>query len=168
MRDRALPFAVAACVFTLDRITKWIIQSHLSLWEQLTVIPRFFNIVHAENPGVAFGLFANSTGWWRNIVLIGISLVVLIYITHTLLARPGVHSAMLRIGLAFVLGGALGNLWDRLLHGTVTDFIEVYAGTWYFPAFNVADSAISIGAGLLLLDMWRSRGAHPSPATDRA
>jgi len=168
MRERALPFAVAAVVFTLDRITKWLIQTHLSLWEQLTVIPRFFNIVHAENPGVAFGLFANSTGWWRNIALIGISLAVLVYITYTLLARPGSHSAYLRLGLGFVLGGAVGNLWDRLLHGTVTDFIEVYAGSWYFPAFNVADSAISIGAGLLLLDMWRTRSSPPAPATDRA
>ncbi|MDP8981261.1 MAG: signal peptidase II [Acidobacteriota bacterium] len=168
MRERALPFAVAAVVFALDRVTKWLIQTHLSLWEQLTVVPQFFNIVHAENPGVAFGLFANSTGWWRNIALIGISLAVLVYITYTLLARPGAHGAYLRLGLGFVLGGAVGNLWDRLLHGTVTDFIEVYAGSWYFPAFNIADSAISIGAGLLLLDMWRTRGSQPSPATDRA
>ncbi len=168
MRERTLPFVVAATVFTLDRITKWLIQTHLSLWEQLTVIPRFFNIVHAENPGVAFGLFANSTGWWRNIALIGISLAVLVYITYTLLARPGAHSAYLRLGLGFVLGGAVGNLWDRLLHGTVTDFIEVYAGSWYLPAFNIADSAISVGAGLLLLDMWRTRSSQPAPATDRA
>ena len=70
---------------------------------------------------------------------------------------------VLRIGLACILGGALGNLYDRVVNGTVTDFVEVYTGTHYFPAFNVADSGISVGAGLLLLDMWRGRGKKAEP-----
>ena len=157
--ERIIPFLVAAAVFGLDRITKGMIKAHLSAWDTLTVIPKFFNIVHAENPGVAFGFLAEATGAWRNILLIGLSLAVLVFIS-TLLWRPqnGIaQSWMVRIGLALVLGGALGNLYDRVVHGTVTDFVEVYAGNHYFPAFNVADSSITIGAALLLLDMWRSR-----------
>ena len=141
-------------------MTKGMIKAHLSAWDTLTVIPKFFNIVHAENPGVAFGFLAEASGAWRNILLIGLSVIVLVFIS-TLLWRPlqnGIaQSWMVRIGLALVLGGALGNLYDRVVHGTVTDFVEVYAGNHYFPAFNVADSSITVGAGLLLLDMWRSR-----------
>jgi len=157
--ERIIPFLVAASVFGLDRITKGMIKAHLSAWDTLTVIPKFFNIVHAENPGVAFGFLAEATGAWRNMLLIGLSVAVLVFIS-TLLWRPqnGIaQSWMVRIGLALVLGGALGNLYDRVVHGTVTDFVEVYAGNHYFPAFNVADSSITIGAALLLLDMWRSR-----------
>ena len=158
--DRFIPFLIATAVFGLDRITKGIIKEHLSAWDTLTVIPRFFNIVHAENPGVAFGFLADVSGAWRNIVLIGLSVVVLVFIS-TLLWRPWqssiAQSWLVRVGLALVLGGALGNLYDRVANGTVTDFVEVYAGNHYFPAFNVADSSITVGAGLLLLDMWRSR-----------
>ena len=157
--DRLVPFLIATSVFTLDRITKVVIKEHLSAWDTLTVIPRFFNIVHAENPGVAFGFLADVSGAWRNIVLIGLSVAVLVFIS-TLLWRPWQSTAqswLVRVGLALVLGGALGNLYDRVVNGTVTDFVEVYAGNHYFPAFNVADSSITVGAGLLLLDMWRSR-----------
>jgi signal peptidase II len=160
MRDRLIPFVIAASVLGLDRFTKWLIQTHVTAWDTLTVIPKFFNIVHAENPGVAFGLLADAPGAWRDTILIGLATAVLLFIS-TLLLRP-VHAGvarnwMVRIGLALVLGGALGNLWDRVVNGTVTDFVEVYAGTHYFPAFNVADSSITIGACLLLLDMWRGR-----------
>lgn len=160
MFDRLIPFAIAAAVFVLDRFTKSIVKARLSSWDTLIVIPKFFNIVHAENPGVAFGFLADTTGAWRGILLIGLSLVVLIFISTLLLrAGPGgtAQNWLVRTGLALVLGGALGNLYDRAVNGTVTDFVEVYAGTHYFPAFNVADSCISVGAGLLLLDMWRNR-----------
>ena len=160
MLDRLIPFLVAASVLTLDQLTKWLIKTHVTAWDTLTVIPRFFNIVHAENPGVAFGLLADASGAWRDTILIGLSAAVLLFIS-TLLLRP-VHAGiarnwLVRIALALVLGGALGNLYDRVVNGTVTDFVEVYAGTHYFPAFNVADSCITVGAGLLLLDMWRGR-----------
>src|SRR5690348_18415081 len=85
--ERITPFLVAATVFGLDRITKGMIKAHLSPWDTLTVIPKFFNIVHAENPGVAFGFLAESSGAWRNILLIGLSVVVLVFIS-TLLWRP--------------------------------------------------------------------------------
>ena len=157
MRDRVIPFGVSLAILVLDQITKNLINAHVSAWQSLTVIPGFFNIVHAENPGMAFSLLADASGMWRNVLLIGLSLSVAGSIA-VLLARSGPSQHWLvRMGLALVLGGALGNLYDRALHGTVTDFVEIYAGTHFFPAFNVADSAISVGAALLILDMWRTR-----------
>jgi signal peptidase II len=160
MGPRLFPFALAAGVAVLDRITKWIIKSNISIWDRpREVIPGLFNIVHTENPGIAFGLLADVTGAWRNVVLIGFSIGVLVLITVALARgeRGGVQSRFLRAGLGLVLGGAFGNLYDRIVNGMVTDFVEVHAGRHYFPAFNVADSAITVGAGLLLLDMWLSR-----------
>jgi signal peptidase II len=159
MRQRIVPFALAAGVIVLDRITKSIIKANLSTWDRpLDVIPGFFDIVHTENPGIAFGLLADASGAWRNVMLIGFSIAVLLAIATVLLRdRGNTHGSLIRAGLGLVLGGAFGNLYDRIVHGTVTDFLEVHAGQHYFPAFNVADSAISVGAGLLLLDMWFAR-----------
>lgn len=160
MGHRLFPFALAAGVVVLDRITKWVIKTNISIWDRpRDIIPGFFNIVHTENPGIAFGLLADASSPWRNVLLIGFSIVVLAIISTALIRgeRSGAQSPLLRAGLALVLGGAIGNVFDRIVTGTVTDFIEVHAGQHYFPAFNVADSAISVGAGLLLLDMWLSR-----------
>lgn len=157
-RQRLVPFAVAAGVVLLDRITKWMIKTSISVSDApLPVIPGFFNIVHTENPGIAFGLLADASSAWRNLLLIGFSVSVLIVISTVLLKSGGALGRLLRMGLALVLGGACGNVYDRIVYGTVTDFVEVHAGQHYFPAFNVADSAISIGACLLLLDLWQSR-----------
>ena len=159
MKFRTVPFAIAFGIFLLDRLTKLIVRTHVTAVETLRVIPGFFNIVHAENPGVAFGFLAEGESVWRNVFLIGLSATVLIFISTLLWKARGTESWLLRIGLALILGGASGNLCDRVLTGTVTDFVEVYTGQHFFPAFNVADSGISIGAALLLLDMWRGRGA---------
>ena len=156
MAQRILPFATAVAVFVLDRITKDLIKTHLSLWDAWNVIPGLFNIVHTENPGIAFGMLSNLANPWRNVFLIGFSMLVLAIISAVLL-RMGSQGQILRTALALVLGGALGNLFDRIVHGTVTDFVELHIGEHYFPAFNVADSAITIGACLLLLDMWYSK-----------
>jgi signal peptidase II len=163
MNHRVFPFFIAAAVVLLDRLTKEMIKSHFSPWDSLAVIPGFFNIVHTENPGIAFGLLADASGPWRDVLLIGFSLAVLLVIS-AVLVRPdpaGNQGPLLRAGLGLVLGGASGNLYDRLVHKTVTDFVEVHWGPYYFPAFNVADSAITVGACLLLLDMWRSREQKP-------
>jgi signal peptidase II len=157
MRHRLFPFLIAAIVAVLDRISKSAIKVHIQGYDSITVIPGLFNIVHAENPGIAFGLLANLAGAWRAVLLIGFSAAVLIAISVMLLRPAGQHDLVMRTALAFILGGAFGNLYDRIVHGTVTDFIEVHAGQHYFPAFNVADSAVTIGACLLLLDMWRAK-----------
>lgn len=160
MSYRLIPFLIAAAVFLFDRLTKIIIKTHLSLYDTVRVVPGYFNIIHTENPGVAFGLFADSTSPFRAVILIGLSATVLVLIVTVLLKLPRQgerRNWLLRTALAFVLGGAFGNLYDRAVHGTVTDFVEVYADNHYFPAFNVADSAITAGAVLLILDMLKGR-----------
>jgi signal peptidase II len=147
----------------IDRLTKMYIRASFTAWDVTPVIPRFFNIVHTENPGAAFGMLADSTGWWRGAFLVGISLAVMAVI-GVMLWRPhssGLHDTpLIRIGLALVFGGALGNVWDRVFGGTVTDFLQFFFGSYEFPAFNAADSAITIGAALLVIDLWRSRHPH--------
>ncbi len=160
MNQRLFPFTLAVGVVLLDRITKWLIKASISVWDPpRVVIPGFFNIVHTENPGIAFGLLADQSSPWRSVFLIGFSVIVLVVISVVLLKpTDSAHSRLLRGGLAVVLGGAFGNLYDRIVNGTVTDFIELHAGTtYYFPDFNIADTAITVGACLLLLDMWYSR-----------
>jgi len=158
---RVFPFILAAVVFALDQWTKWLINVRLPSPEQggFVVIPGWFNIVHEENPGVAFGLLSNSTSQWRGAILITVSAVVLGYIA-ILLWRSRTGAAVgLRLALALILAGALGNLYDRVAHGTVTDFIEVHSGRHYFPVFNVADSSITVGGTLLvLLELLKGRG----------
>jgi signal peptidase II len=155
MRHRLLPFLIAALIVGLDRATKALIKAHISAFDSITVVPGLLNIVHTENPGIAFGMLSNASGAWRDVLLIGFSSAVLIAISIVLLR--GQMDAVLRVGLGFILGGAFGNLYDRIVNGTVTDFVEAHAGQHYFPAFNVADSAITVGACLLLFDMWQAR-----------
>jgi signal peptidase II len=154
LNKRLVPFLIAAVVVLLDRVTKGLIKAHLSAYDSITVIPGLFNIVHTENPGIAFGMLANASGVWRDVLLIGFSAAVLVAISVMLLRPGSLRDWLLRTALGFILGGAFGNLYDRIVNGTVTDFVEVHAGQHYFPAFNVADSAITVGACLLLLDMW--------------
>ncbi|HUS06016.1 MAG TPA: signal peptidase II [Bryobacteraceae bacterium] len=151
---------IAASVFVLDRISKVLIERHVSIYDTLSVIPGFFNIVHTKNAGAAFGMFAEGHGALRTFMLIGVSAAVLVFIS-ILLLRPsagGLKTNLLTtVALSLVLGGALGNIYDRVAYGTVTDFLEFYWREYRFAAFNVADSAITTGAGLLLLDMWKTR-----------
>ena len=160
MNGRLLTAIIISAVVLIDRISKMYIRSAFSPWDITPVIPRFFNIVHTENPGAAFGMLADSSSAWRGILLVGISLVV-ISVIGVMLWRPhrvGMHDTpLLRIGLALVFGGALGNVWDRLFRGTVTDFLQFFFGSYEFPSFNAADSAITIGAALLVIDLWRNR-----------
>lgn len=168
MNVRLIAWAIAACVFLLDRLTKVWIESTVSLWESVHVIPGFFDIVHAKNKGAAFGMFSEGDSQFRTVLLICVSVSVLLFISYLLL-RPGragfSANGVTTVALALVLGGALGNIYDRVLYGEVTDFLEFYSGTWRFAAFNVADSAISVGAGLLILDMWRTRKHTDVPET---
>ncbi len=162
MDARLLACATAAGVLLLDRLTKWLIESRVSDWETIVVIPGFFNIIHTRNPGAAFSLLAGASPALRRWLLVTLSLAAVALVAGMLwksaAASPG-HGRGARFGLSLVLGGALGNLYDRLLAGAVTDFLEFYLGAFRWPAFNVADSAITIGIALVLLDLWRSRHA---------
>lgn len=159
MNARIRAILIIAAVTLLDRISKAYIRIRVPEWKMIPVIPGFFNIDHTENTGAAFGAFAQSASQWRPLLLIGVSLVVMTIIA-TMLWRPaksGAQSALMQTGLAFVFGGAAGNLWDRLFRGSVTDFLQFFFGSYEYPSFNAADSAIFIGAALLLIDMWRTR-----------
>ena len=151
---RMTGLGAALLILLADRLTKLLILHSIQPYENISLIPGWLRIVHAENPGAAFGVLAEGNPFVRSIVLIGISGAVLVFVASALWSRNGsFRSAATRFGLALILGGAFGNLFDRIFRGTVTDFIEVYHGTWSFPAFNVADSAITVGAALLVIDL---------------
>lgn len=165
-RSAWTPAAIAAGVVVLDRITKLYIQSAYTARDTTPVIPGFFLIDHVENPGAGFGMLADSQSAWRGVLLVGVSLAVMGVIA-VMLWRPnrsGIpHTELMRTGLALVFGGALGNLWDRAFRGTVTDFLQFFFGSYEFPSFNAADTMITIGAGLLLIDLWLTRNQQAAP-----
>jgi len=163
--SRWIPFVIAALIVLIDRVTKAYIRLHFRDWDSVSVIPDWFRIVHTENPGAAFGFLAQGNPLLRTVLLIGVSLLVLFFVVSALTSRKSSFtSTVTRIGLGFILGGAVGNLYDRILTGTVTDFVEVYHGTWSFPAFNVADSAITVGAVFLLIDLLRPQQHRTAPS----
>lgn len=138
-------------VVVLDRATKaWFEMKTPEGWRH-EIAHRLIYLVHSENPGIAFSLFADSNSPWVRVALIGGALLVIGALAWLLVAGPGGAKAC--AGIALLLGGATGNVTDRILHGGVTDFLEVWIGSYRWPAFNVADSAITIGAILLLLDL---------------
>jgi signal peptidase II len=149
---RRFHFLTAVAVLLLDRFSKHLVAREISLHDSLTVIPRIFYITHVENRGAAFGLFNDSPSGWKIGLLVLFSIVALV-IVSALLWRSSHTMTASAVGLSLILGGALGNLWDRLLNGRVVDFLLVYIGSYQWPAFNVADSAIVIGAGLLVLEI---------------
>jgi len=139
---------IAAAVVLLDQITKTLITRSFQLNEVRTFTP-FFDLVRAHNTGAAFSFLAGASGWQRWF-FIGLGAVAAVFIVW-LLARHG-GQRLFCWALALILGGAIGNVVDRILHGHVVDFIQVHWAGAYFPSFNVADSAISVGAALLILD----------------
>ena len=149
---RRYHFLIALAVVLLDRVTKWAVAKNISLHDGKQVIPGFFRITHVENRGAAFGLFADSPAQWKIVMLVLFSIVALVVVS-ALLWRNSHAMTTTGIGLALILGGALGNLWDRLLNGRVVDFLLFYVGQYQWPAFNVADSAIVVGAGLLVIEI---------------
>jgi signal peptidase II len=143
---RVVAFLVALGVFGLDRWTKWLIVTQFGandIYAAKTVIPGFFNIVRSQNPGVAFGILAESSSQSRTPVLVGLSIVAVLLL----------GGMLWRIDR---LGGAMGNVFDRVRVGSVTDFLDFYAGTYHWYTFNVADACICTGAGLLILSMFLS------------
>ena len=143
---------IALGVVLLDRITKSVIANKLMMYSSIQIIPRFFRITHVENPGAAFELFADSPSRWKIAILILFSVIALA-IVSALLWRNSNAMTITGIGLSLILGGALGNLWDRLMHGRVVDFLVFYIGQYEWPAFNAADGAIVIGASLLVFEI---------------
>src|ERR1700686_118553 len=143
-------YGIAAAVFALDRLTKWIVETRLSFTDTHQVIPGFFDIVRSENRGVAFGIFNDSTSEWRTMLLLALSLAAVVVVGFMLRKARHMDRASLW-ALSLILGGAAGNVFDRILRGRVTDFLELYLGDRHCPTFNVADWALVIASGLLVL-----------------
>ena len=157
---RLRAYGAAAAVFGLDRVAKRIVEMRVSFADTYTVIPGFFDIVRAENRGVAFGLFNESRFQWRTTLLVLVSVVAVVVVSAIIWKTREFHPFSLW-GLALILGGAAGNLFDRILSGRVTDFLDFYIRDYHWPAFNVADSALVVGCGLLLLDMLHPQRQAP-------
>lgn len=139
-------------VIVLDQITKTLVRNALSLGESRTLIPGFADLTHVQNTGAAFGLLNAIDFPYKPVVMLVIASLALLAIA-AYGTQLGFHDRLARVGLALILGGAFGNLLDRIIHGHVIDFVDVYWRDVHFWAFNVADTAISVGAVLVLLEM---------------
>jgi signal peptidase II len=141
---------VAAITIIIDQISKYLILTSLIPGEVVPVVPGFFNITLTFNPGAAFGLWSNLAPGWRELAL-ALSIALALGVVFFFLRQPAYQSLVAKISLSAVLGGAIGNIIDRLVYGSVVDFLDVYIGQSHWPAFNVADSAISLGVIALVL-----------------
>jgi signal peptidase II len=157
---------LAALVVGLDQASKGLVRSRFQLGESVSVIDGLFDIARVHNTGTAFGFMNGIDFPFKSAVLAGVALVALGGLALYLISLPA-HQWLARTGLALILGGAVGNLIDRIVFGYVTDFVDVYSGTWHFWAFNVADAAITVGVSLMILDMI-GVGTHDATATGRA
>jgi signal peptidase II len=156
---------VSLAVLAADRATKFAIERYTSPIYRHPIVSDIVVLVHSQNPGIAFGVFSASGSHWLAPLLIVTSAAVIVLLAWMIVTgRAG--GTLAQCGLALILGGAAGNLLDRILHGGVTDFLEVRLWTYIWPAFNVADSAITIGAALVLIELLFS--AHRAPVSPRA
>ncbi|HKF22100.1 MAG TPA: signal peptidase II [Candidatus Angelobacter sp.] len=144
---------IAGGVVILDRLTKWLVSQKITLHDSVDVIPGVFRLTHVQNQGAAFGLFSESPSEFKVAMLILFSVAALAVVS-ALLWKNGNAMNTTAIALSLVAGGAMGNLWDRVASGRVIDFLDFYLGSHHWPAFNVADSAIVVGALLLLSEIF--------------
>ncbi len=149
-------FTLSGIVVALDQMTKYLLVNAIPLNAGIPVIPGLFNLVHVHNTGGAFSIFAGPGYPWRQHVLIGLTVVVVAAIAYAY-GKTGKKDNWTRIAYVCITGGAIGNLIDRIRLGEVIDFLDVYVGKWRWPAFNVADAAISTGAVMLLISLIRKR-----------
>jgi len=166
---RKVHFIIAAGVLLLDRASKFLVArpGGIPQHDSIVVITGFFRLTHVQNPGAAFGLLSDSPAHWKLGILISFSLAALAVVS-ILLWRNSHKLTTTGVGLALIMGGALGNLWDRMVRQSVVDFLDFYISGYHWPAFNVADSAIVVGAALLVGEILFSKPAEerfqPQPA----
>ncbi len=144
---------IASLVVILDRLTKWVVSQNITPSDSVDVLPGIFRLTHVQNKGAAFGLFSDSPSEWKVAMLILFSIAALAVVS-ALLWKNGNAMNTTAIALSLVFGGALGNLWDRVTSRYVIDFLDFYIGSHHWPAFNIADSAIVVGALLLLSEIF--------------
>lgn len=153
---------LSALIVALDQWTKSLVVSYFALYERLDLLP-VFSLTRLHNTGAAFSFLSDAGGWQRwFFITLGVAVTVIVVVWLIRLPRRG--RAWLAASLSLVVGGAVGNIIDRLLHGYVVDFISVHYDRWFFPAFNVADSAITVGAAILLIESFLSRD-EPAAST---
>ncbi len=141
---------IVAAVVAFDQLTKQWILDAFSLYESLEIVPGFFSLTYLTNKGAAFGFLAGQTGAWRHYLFLVLGAVALVVIVIAWSRLRHAHR-LYAVSLPLIGGGAIGNLIDRIRHGSVVDFLDVYIGTYHWPAFNVADSAITIGVVLFFI-----------------
>src|SRR5438552_645125 len=162
---RAIHFLLAFLVVLLDRWTKRLVAARIGMYTHIQIIPGFFRLTHTENTGAAFSLFADSPSHWKTVLLIGFSMIAMV-IVSVLLWKQTRGLTMTGIELSLILGVSVGNLWYRLASGRVLDFLLFYVKQYQWPVFNLADSAIVVGAALLVIEiLWGKSGAHDTPAS---
>ena len=154
MPRRSAWFGLAALIVVADQLAKWAVLGAFAPGERLT-LTGFFNLVLVFNKGAAFSFLAGAPGW-QTPLFVTVAAVAIVVVSVLLVRSPG--DPVMRAGLALILGGALGNLIDRLRYGQVVDFLDFHAFGWHWPAFNVADSAITVGAALLIFESLLHRG----------
>lgn len=157
MKRHHLLFVMTVLVIVvLDQISKVYIDTHMTLHDSIPVVQGFFNITYVRNPGAAFGFLADSTPLVRAFFLIGVSIFAFGLIVYYVM-KMKTEDILLTYGMSLIMGGAVGNLIDRVRLGEVIDFLDVYISTYHWPAFNVADSAVSIGAVILFYKLIRGQ-----------
>ena len=153
---------ISLASLVLDQWSKWLVELHLSDHASIEIIPGLLNFTHVRNTGVAFGMFATRGNATGTLILTLLGLGALAFVGYYFRIVPR-RDRMLLVALSLILGGAVGNLLDRIARGAVTDFVDFYYGTYHWHTFNVADTAISIGIGLMILGSFRKPRAEPAP-----
>lgn len=155
---------VVVSVFLTDRVSKGWVMEHMFLGESIPVLP-FFYITHIHNTGIAFGVGQDQNKFFT---YMGLALLVALLILRHHWQRQYGGNTWLKAGLALVIGGAVGNLYDRIVYGSVIDFLDFFVGDYHWPAFNVADSAICVGAVLLIVTQWKEKPSDAQPSAGEA
>jgi signal peptidase II len=154
------PLLLAAAVLVADQASKALVRANLQIWDMHSVIPGFFNLVHIQNRGAAFGFLSHGQGMWQPVFFI-ILTIAAVAIILSLMWTGHRRDKIFQFSLGAILGGAVGNLVDRIRLGVVTDFLDFFVQGMHWPAFNIADIAITCGAFLLLIAVYR-KGRHAS------
>jgi len=158
LKGKAAFLLLAGSIVILDQVSKTIVKKGMHLFERIDVIPGFFSILYIRNPGAVWGFFSGASGTWLQKAITMLSMIALVLVIVFFL-RISRECRLELAGLSLVAGGAVGNLLDRLISGSVVDFFHFTFGSWSWPTFNVADSAITIGVCLLALSIWRGKCA---------
>ena len=156
--SRLLYAAIALLILAADQLTKKMVQASIPPQAVIPVVPHFFNMTHTQNSGAAFGLLSGSPSPWKTTLLILLSGALLVAIIGIVWRTRMQWEAS--VGLSLILGGASSNLWDRICHGRVVDFLDFYFRSYHWFTFNLADSAIVVGAGFLILQMLSAEESH--------